>query len=138
MSIDIYEKIRDGEYEPKLPYPTKPHRPTPFMKRVIDCSEKELQNVGQLKAQYAKELEAYEEQRRLYYKEEGRLQQQFYCDVCEEAGLQHSHPFVQKLYARAWSEGHSSGLGDVYCIFQDLTELWEIAVTHGMNREVVA
>ena len=137
MSVDVYESIRNGSYETKLPFPTRPSPPSGINKKLSEFkTEKEIQTALREKDKYEQALKDYESQREAYYKEEGRLFNQFYQDICAEEGVPHSHPFIEQVYTRAWREGHSLGLNDVYSTFMDLLKLWTIAIAHGMKKEI--
>lgn len=57
-----------------------------------------------------------------YYAEEVRLIRNFKNDLETEFKMQ-DHPKAELLYAKAWAQGHSSGLHEVYYAYSDLVEL---------------
>lgn len=66
--------------------------------------------------------EAYKKARQEYTKEEERLIDEFWKDVFEEIGIPLDHPKAAKLRSKAWQEGHSNGLSEVYYHLEDLWE----------------
>jgi hypothetical protein len=78
---------------------------------------------------YIKELSGYKdsltkngELRRAYDAENSRLYDLFKADALEEAGLT-GHPNADKIFAKSWEDGHSSGYYEVFSILCDLAEL---------------
>jgi hypothetical protein len=107
-----------NDYENKLPYPDKPHRP--FLGRNPSSH--------QAKA-YALELEAWEhrlaqfdEDKAAYQAEQERLVELFWNDVAEDLGVK-DHPRFGKLKEIAWDAGHSDGYQSVYNWASTLVEL---------------
>jgi hypothetical protein len=65
---------------------------------------------------------AYKEAKTAYNAETARLMQQFKADMFEDLGIT-DNPKADKLYAKAWDYGHSSGLREVYNYAADLVDL---------------
>lgn len=59
-----------------------------------------------------------------YMQEEARMCDLFDSDVAEELGIV-DNPKKDKMLAKAWEMGHSSGYGEVYNYCLDLVELIE-------------
>lgn len=57
-----------------------------------------------------------------YREEEGRLLALFEHDLAEENGML-DNPKRYLLWAKAWEQGHASGLSDVEYWYEDLLEL---------------
>jgi len=78
---------------------------------------------------YAKKLAEYEVKEQKYKKELAKYtsamnkrEDEFKSDLFEEFEMT-NHPNVEKIYSRAWSEGHSSGLQSVHDEFSSLVDL---------------
>jgi hypothetical protein len=64
----------------------------------------------------------YEENKDAYRKEENRLNELFKTMALEEVGLT-GHPNAEKIYAKAWEDGHADGLNNVFCHLRELAEI---------------
>lgn len=121
----LYQRIENGEFETKLkylPYPEKPKEPK------IDLKMSLSELVG-LKNKYENELEnynelyqAYKNQRALVTEDSNRLQDEFKNALEKDCGVV-GNPKAYLLYSIAWDRGHSGGLGDVYSLYCELSEL---------------
>lgn len=85
---DMIERIRAGEFENKVPYPSG----------------------GSTK------------DREVYRKGNREAEQLFKEAALEEVGLS-DHPKADKVFEKAWRDGHSSGYAEVFGELQELSEL---------------
>lgn len=92
----VYDKITDGDYLNKLPFPQRPHPPVS-----VDDYKKAL-------------LE--------YRNESSRLVEEFKADALAEVGLT-GHPKADKVYFLAREHGHSAGLHEVMNYLVDFADL---------------
>jgi hypothetical protein len=93
-TTDVFNKIRNGDYETKLPYPTK-----------LDKADDRTRILN------------------AYHADNRRLNALFQDEALESVGLK-DHPKKDKIFAYAWNEGHSGGLSEVYCHLINLTDLF--------------
>lgn len=84
---DITEKLRDDDYDTKLPF-------------------------GELKSP----------ERKAYYQDMWRLEQEFKKDAFAELDISHN-PKREKLYSIAYRMGHSSGYNEIWCHMCDMVDL---------------
>lgn len=61
-----------------------------------------------------------------YLREEGRLIDLFWSDICEEYGISPDHPKYSLLSSMAWEHGHSSGFAEVDYWFGELIQLIDL------------
>lgn len=59
-----------------------------------------------------------------YREEEARVDALFKYEALQEMGLL-KHPKKDKIYAKAWADGHSSGYSEVLGCLRDLAELFD-------------
>ena len=59
-----------------------------------------------------------------YHNDQNRLVELFKKDALKEVGLA-NHPKSDKIYAKAWENGHSAGYNEVLNHLKDLAELFE-------------
>jgi hypothetical protein len=110
-----------SKYQNTLPYPEKPVAPRPsgpFTKLTYDEALEYAEAVKVYKAEMIKWEVASEN----YRKESLLIQYQFEREAIEEAGLA-GHPKAEKVFAKAWERGHSSGYEEVFNVLEDLAEL---------------
>ena len=108
-------------YKNEMPCPVKPSRPA-YPGRNAD---------GATHRQYADLLDAYNLEMDTTYrmavadynKEQSRLDELFKQDSLRESGLS-DHPKKDKIYSRAWEDGHADGYYAVFYRLQDLAELF--------------
>jgi hypothetical protein len=93
--MDIRQKIEAGEYETKLPWP----------------SEEDGREIRQAKRKACRE-------------DMSRLREVFKADLFLEYGLD-QHPMREKVWSKAWDDGHASGYSEVVSHFEDLLPLLE-------------
>jgi len=108
--MDLFQKIRNNYYEPKQEYPSK------GMKNKILCP-----TCGQFMKNNDGEL-LYRKMRKEYLEEEGRLYDEFRKDAIEYVGLT-GHPKADKIYDKAWEDGHSCGYEEVLIHLEELADL---------------
>ena len=60
-----------------------------------------------------------------YGQETAKLTDQFKADLFKDLGITH-HPMREKLYSKAWENGHSAGLSEVYNVAYDLVDLIKV------------
>ena len=117
-TIDVYDKIRNGDYEVSLPYPRKPKKP--LLSRT--ATSVEAREYAEQLEQWEKDVETWKHERDAYYKENSRLREKLKNDCLEEVGLL-GHEKADKAWSYAWEHGHSSGDSEVYLVLQDIVEL---------------
>ena len=106
------------KYKNKMPYPCRSMKPRiPYSEKPKDFIEyaKKLEQWG---VDFKKQKKAMLE----YKKEEARLLEIFKNDAFEYLGIS-DNPKRELLYSKAWEEGHSSGLREVFEWMEDLSEL---------------
>jgi hypothetical protein len=91
----VYDKIKDGDYTSKLPYP---------------------------KGFRANWTSKDEDMRRAYKEDADRLDEQFKIDALQELGVA-GHPKAQKLYLLAYEHGHAGGYSDIWTYMNDFADL---------------
>lgn len=131
--MDIYELIRNGSFTTKMAYPTRIVMPPALNKKASDLTEEEVWQLREARAEHAAKVEQYKKDVDAYNREEVRLHKEFEIALAEECGISADHEFYKALYAVAWQQGHSGGLGDVVSAMMDLQELIGVAVKNGMN-----
>lgn len=112
---DVHTKIKNGDYENKLPYPRKPNGGI-----VLNAKD----TAAFLKAfkAYDAALVDYHAAREAYIVENGQIYAQFKADVLAELGLT-DHPKAEKLFGMAWDRGHSEGYASVLSVAEDYADL---------------
>ena len=71
------------------------------------------------------DMNGLQQARMEYGAEDRRIAEQFKADLFETLGISR-HPMREKLYSKAWSDGHASGYQEVFNCAQDLVELIEL------------
>lgn len=69
--------------------------------------------------------QAFEEARKAYMKAEADAHSKFKADLFADLGIE-DHPLREKLFSKAWDDGHSSGYQEVYNCALGLVELFEL------------
>lgn len=92
---NVYEKINDGVYENKLPWPG-------------------------IKAK----TELEKAQKKAYQEEDSRLAEMFYDDALEYVGLT-GHPKADKIYSFAVEHGHAYGRAEVVSFLVELAYIFK-------------
>ena len=88
---DVYSNIKNGKYENTAKYPIGS-----FKDPVIAA------------------------ERKVFYDEQARLDNKFYVDCCEDLGLDPKKGSSEKIFQKAYSDGHSCGHSEVYTHMGDL------------------
>jgi hypothetical protein len=105
------------DYKVKLPFPSKPKPP-------LLSPNHTIQDVQQY-ATSLKDFEAkdqfYREEIKRWRQEEYRLLDRFKEDVLNAVGLK-GKPYANLLYSKAWEEGHSAGLEEVFHYLDDYAD----------------
>jgi hypothetical protein len=118
----VYERARNNEYKPATDYPSKPAQPAILRKKVSELSNDEITAVPAIREAYNADIEAYERAKYAYNNEQGRLHAKFKADLEEEHGLV-GHPKADKLFSKAWEDGHYAGYAEVALKYDDLVDL---------------
>jgi hypothetical protein len=106
------------KYKNKMEYPKGLIKP--FLKKE-HTSEEASQYVKNLK-EYEASLPSYREAKQKYREEDYRLIELFRQDAFKELGIE-KHPKRDVAWRKAWEDGHSCGLSEVWLELQDLAEL---------------
>ena len=106
-------------YQNDMEYPSRPKKP--YLAREHSSEDAELY-AASLKT-WEKEITEYRELVKAHNAETKRLEDQFKHDALDDVGLL-NHPKADKIYAKAWEDGHASGLHEVYQELCDLAELF--------------
>ena len=116
--MDIFEKIRNGDYYTTIPYPERPRKPT-LAPGATAAQARE----------YADKLEEYEVYTDTYLRlvkeygeENSRLEQKFINDL-EEVHEVGGNPKAKLLYSIASEHGHSYGFSEVASHYSRMVEL---------------
>ena len=119
---DTYENARNGKYDVKLPYPSRPSEPAVLRRKVKELSAEEIASIPTVKAEYEAAQVAFREAQTAYKLEERRLHEEFQADLEAEHGMT-GHPKAGLLFTKAWDHGHSSGFTEVAIAYNDLVDL---------------
>lgn len=104
--MDAFKNINDGKYKNPTSFPTKPEKPKDPNPRQSN--------------EYAEKLGKWRDEMRKWKAETRRLEREvFRKDLAEEFGMT-DHPKEEKVWNKAWEEGRSSGLMEVYYEYQEL------------------
>ncbi len=116
--VDLYDKLDSGAYINKLPYPSRPKKPS-----------KALITTAADAREYADALEIYESAHEawlkasdMYNAETQRLRKQFVQDIEAHNGTL-GHPKAGLLFDKAWEYSHSEGYRAVAETYSELAEL---------------
>lgn len=63
--------------------------------------------------------------REKYNAETARVTAEFKADLFKDLGIE-NHPMREKLYSKAWEDGHSAGFSEVYNCASNLVDLIEV------------
>jgi hypothetical protein len=118
----VYEKARDGVYKTKLPYPDRPTEPALLRKKAGELTLDEIASLAGVIADHETAKLNYTRAKQAYYSDVARLEQQLRADLEVEHGTV-GHAKADKLWSRAWDDGHDSGLAEVALIYDRLAEL---------------
>lgn len=105
-----------------MTHPSRPARPAIMRKFVSDLTPDEVASLPGVIADYAKEMNAYkislEQHNAAEAKKVEDLRRQ-----CETKFGMVGHPKAELLWSKAWEQGHSNGLQEVYNAYGDLVDL---------------
>ena len=107
-----------SKYQNKMTYPVRPKKP--LLSR--DHTSEDAELYASYLKNWEKEMVEWDEKLQAYNKETNRLMAEFKHDALDDVGLL-NHPKADKIYAKAWEDGHASGL---YSVYQELCELAEL------------
>lgn len=97
--MSIYDNIQSGKYACKLKHFTKPLNPEVLRKPAGALTADELKSIENVKEEYAAEMAAYDQNRRDYSEDQGRLDGLFFADLAAEHGVDPKDKFVDKMFA---------------------------------------
>lgn len=114
--MDIYQNIKDGKYDNKMTYPTRPKESNFRFKQDGNSIFRE--------ADYEQALKDYRTMTEAYRLEGDRLIDLFKSDTLEELGLT-DHPKADRFFDLCWQQGHAhgSGFNDVWLTMEDWSDL---------------
>jgi hypothetical protein len=127
---EIREKIKSKGYEPTAPYVRpilfKPVTPEDVLNclKASDISMTHAQAVAQAEETKRKAVAESNTAYTLYNKQLADAMEQFEEDLYSASGVK-GHPILPYLFHQAWQTGHSYGLSEVLCHFQDLVDRFE-------------
>lgn len=116
--MNVYDKINNGDYKNKLPYPQNPKKP--YLKK--DATPAEIRAYADAVENYPVHEEAYKAMQKTYYEESRELENKFIADLEAEFDIV-GHPKAGLLYSKAYERGHSGGFSEVLSYYEDLVEL---------------
>lgn len=117
--MSIQDRIKAGEFETELPYPNSDSLGGNV---TYQTKNKEILTLNKRIGNLKLELRALENKMEDDYQQDCN---QKICDfriALEEEFETTDHPKKDKLWNLAWERGHSSGLSEVYCEYQELAE----------------
>jgi hypothetical protein len=100
-------KVGDGDilYADGSPYPIDEKKILHAMKKVVEKDD----------AAFLAAIKPYKD-------EKSKLYDEFKADLFADLGIE-TNPKKEKLFSKAWEDGHSSGYGEVYSCALDLVDL---------------
>jgi hypothetical protein len=107
-------------YVNQMPFPKRPVKP----RLPKDHTAEEVRGYADALEVWESLQSDYHHQLDLYRAETFRLENQFKKDALEELGLT-DHPKADKIYSKAWDQGHYAGLNEVWVCLQNLADLFE-------------
>lgn len=122
-----------SKYVNIIPYPSSDAFTTTFWYRAgqVVCKQKPGESLAGgfdttkcVKEKVTDEV-AFKKAKVAYAVEQQRIMAEFKCDLFEELGIA-NHPMREKLYSKAWEDGHSSGFQEVYNCALNLVDLIEV------------
>lgn len=127
MKKTLLDRVRNGEFEVKTPYPMKPIKPKSLEKpmkleEIFSISEEQMQTYKNDKAQYEAEVMNYEKKIKEYKDESSDLEQEFSMTMFLEHGVE-NEDINQIVYGQAYEEAHSGGREEVLLKFISLMEM---------------
>ncbi len=123
--MDIYQKVRNGDYNNKLEYPTDPKYKLEYNvlnKTVSLLTDDDIRNLPNIKKELQRETEEYNKQVDAYRQEDNRLYNQFFTDCHEYFGMT-NHPSRPIVESKAWEHGHANGYSEVLSWYDEFAEV---------------
>lgn len=109
--MGVYEKIQTGEYKNKKLFPSREDFSITKICKHCGSRYKDVETEKK-----------FIEARRAYREETARLENKLKEDLFKEAGIT-DNTKAEKLWEKAWGNGHSAGYSEIYTSFYDLLEL---------------
>lgn len=124
--MDMYQRIKSGEFDIPKEMPLKPERPQGLKLHYntwkqtgsaddFNAAQKELQD-------YELAIAEWQQLRDEWDDEEYRAFMRFKTAALEDAGLA-NHPKAERLWMKAWEDGHACGHTEVYNHLLDLADI---------------
>jgi hypothetical protein len=117
--MDVRDKINNGTYENRIPYPIKPRKPIISLKA---ASPAEIRAHADDVETYDRETEGWKTATEEYRRETSELMLKFRADVEAEQGTVLNKK-AALLWNKAWERGHDEGLLGVLNAYEDLVDL---------------
>lgn len=114
--------LQKGYYKGSLPYPADAEKPAIFYCQVDNLTDEEVEQLPTIWANYKIAEDGVRKARDAYHEEQKRLYTEFQNDIAEFY-LMTDHPKKDKVFAKAWEDGHSSGFGEVHNHYAELVHL---------------
>jgi len=115
---DLFDRIREGEFEVKCAYPKPPVKPRLGVKH----NSKDALNYAKALENYECKLKAYEQEMKIYHRMQGELDQKFKEEALEYCGLS-THPKKNEAFSKAYDRGHHAGKHEVLDELEELADL---------------
>lgn len=123
-----------SKYEIKEPYPERPAKP----QLSSSHTSAELKHYAVAFDTWEKKRDAWKVAYLLHSSRRREAEEQFKADALESVGWTH-RPGRDLVYARAWEQGHSSGLSEVYNELVELTELCAaVVLAHDQDPGIIS
>ena len=122
-----------SKYVNNTPYPSTSDFTTTYWYRAgqVVCKQKPGESLASgfdttkcVKEKVTDEV-ALKKAREAYGAEQQRIVAEFKRDLFADLGIE-NHPMREKLYSKAWDDGHSGGFAEIYNCACDLVDLIEI------------
>jgi len=128
MNHEIYLAIEAGKYSPKTAYMATPAKPPLLRKKPYEMTPEESLLLPDVLAQHCLEVEIVAAARAAYRQEENEGIALFKQDCFEYFSMDPESELAQKLWDKAWSDGHANGLWEVYVHLEDLSEIYDLHI----------
>jgi flagellar biosynthesis/type III secretory pathway protein FliH len=119
---DFLSNLQKGYYKGSLPYPGDVKKPAILSRRVDELTDEEIAELPTIRAEYQKAQAEARKGLDAYHEEQNRLYTQFREDIAEFYKMT-DHPKKDKVFAKAWEDGHSSGFEEVHNHYAELVQL---------------
>ncbi len=120
-TIDVRKNIQDGKYKNNFPYPDRPSLSPIFGKTASQLTADEIKSLPSLKEEFEKAKVSYKEAMQAWHNEEGRMNALFEADCAAAEGME-NHPKRQKLWSKAWEDGHANGYNTILERYESFAE----------------